>query len=256
MTTTLPPPPAPTRPVVAPASYTVRLAESAVDRRAAQALRFAVFNLELGEGLTESYVTGLDADPYDAVCDHLLVELADTGETIGTYRLQTGAQAARQLGYYSAQEFDFAPFEPLRGEIVEMGRACIRRDHRHRGVLGLLWGAIAAYARERGGRWLIGCSSLTSQDAAEGAAAYRQLARQHLAPPELRTHPLPALACPLDRVAPVAPKIPGLLAAYLTLGAKICSAPVLDREFGTIDFLTLLDLTRLRQERLERFLRT
>ncbi len=44
--------------------------------RAAQVLRFQVFNLELNEGLAQSYATGLDADPFDAVCDHLLVEHA------------------------------------------------------------------------------------------------------------------------------------------------------------------------------------
>src|SRR6202012_5713025 len=31
-----------------------------------------------------------------------------------------------------------------------------------------------------------------------------------------------------------------LLRAYLAIGAKICGPPAIDREFGTIDFLTLL----------------
>src|SRR5262245_34202050 len=95
-------------------TYTVRTARTPEDVRAAQELRFAVFNLELNEGLEESFVTGLDADPFDEVCDHLLVEHAPTGEVVGTYRLQTGINAAKNLGYYSAQEFDFAPFEAMR----------------------------------------------------------------------------------------------------------------------------------------------
>ncbi len=53
----------------------------------------------------------------------------------------------------------------MRHEIVELGRACVHRQHRNLVVLGLLWKGIADYARERGGRYLIGCSSLTSQDA-------------------------------------------------------------------------------------------
>jgi putative hemolysin len=32
-----------------------------------------------------------------------------------------------------------------------------------------------------------------------------------------------------------------LLRAYLHLGAWICGPPAIDREFGTIDFLTVLD---------------
>jgi putative hemolysin len=39
--------------------------------------------------------------------------------------------------------------------------------------------------------------------------------------------------------------VPKLLRAYLSVGAKICGPPALDREFKTIDFLTLLDLERL-----------
>jgi putative hemolysin len=33
-----------------------------------------------------------------------------------------------------------------------------------------------------------------------------------------------------------------LLSAYLSLGAWICGPPALDRDFKTIDFLTLMDL--------------
>src|SRR5947208_13419176 len=82
-------------------TYLARLARSADEVRAAQRLRFEVFNLELNEGLAESHFIGLDADPFDAVCDHLIVEEVDSGEVIGTYRLQTGERAAANIGYYS-----------------------------------------------------------------------------------------------------------------------------------------------------------
>lgn len=236
------------------AQYTVRLARSEAEIRAAQALRFEVFNLELNEGLAQSYATGLDADPFDAVCDHLLVEHVSSRSIVGTYRLQTGANAAKNLGYYCAQEFEFSPFEPWRGEIVELGRACVHKQHRNLVVLGLLWKGIADYAKERGARYLVGCSSLTSQDAAEGASAYSALCRKNLAPVEWRTQPLAAYDCPLDAVTEDAAKIPKLLRAYLSLGAKICGPPALDRHFGTIDFLTVLDLGELSPETRARFL--
>jgi putative hemolysin len=226
------------RPVPA---YKARLARSLADLQAAQALRFAVFNMELDEGLVQSYDTGLDADPFDAVCDHLIVEDEALGSVIGTYRLQSGRRAGEALGYYSEREFDFAPFEAVRGQIVELGRACIHRDHRSFAVLNLLWKGIGGYARERGARYLIGCSSLTSLDAAVGAAAYQQLQR-NLAPAEWRTHPWPRLACALDTLAEPAPRIPRLLSAYLAMGASICGPPAIDREFRTIDFLTWVDV--------------
>ena len=223
-------------------AYTTRLARDLSEIRAAQALRFAVFNLELNEGLAESLATGLDADPFDEVCDHLLVEHVPSSEIVGTYRLQSGLSAAAHLGYYSEQEFDFAQYAAIRAEMIELGRACVHQQHRNLVVLGLLWKGIAEYARERGGRYLCGCSSITSQDPAVGASAYAELFRKHLAPAEWRTKPLPAFDCPLDQLAEEPPKIPKLLRAYLSIGAKICGPPALDRQFKTIDFLTLLDL--------------
>jgi putative hemolysin len=238
-----------------PAHYAVRLATTADDTHAAQALRFQVFNVELNEGLAQSYETGRDADAFDAVCDHLLVEHIPTGQIVGTYRLQTGTNAGKNLGYYSAQEFAFEPFEPLRGEIVELGRACVHRQHRNLVVLGLLWRGIALYAQERGGRYLLGCSSITSQDAAVGASAYTELCRKnHMADTCWQTRPMPRYICPLDQLADEPVSIPKLLRAYLAVGAKICGSPALDREFKTIDFLTLVDMHGLTPAARERFL--
>ncbi len=222
-------------------SYRIRLAEKPSDLAAAQTLRFQVFNLELSEGLAQSFLTGRDADRFDAVCDHLLVEHED--QIVGTYRMQTGRKAATAHGFYSASEFDFAPLAPITHEALELGRACVAKEHRNLVVLGMLWRGIAQYARDAGCRYLIGCSSLTSQDPAEGAGLYASLQPQQLVRPELRTQPLPAFACPMDQATPV--RMPKLLAAYLSLGAQIASTPAIDREFGTIDFLTLLDLHNL-----------
>lgn len=240
-------------PEVSRANYRLRLATGNQDVRAAQLLRFMVFNLELREGLEQSYATCLDADAFDAVCDHLLVEDLKTGEVIGTYRLQTGEKAAQNLGYYSAQEFDFKPFEPLRLRMVELGRACVHRDHRNLTVLSLLWKGIATYATNRGCGYLVGCSSLTSQNPALGLAAYRDLSR-HLVREEWRTTPLPAFACPAVEPEAASPKIPKLLTAYLAFGAKICGPPALDREFKTIDFLTFIDFDSMPPKILARYL--
>ena len=222
-------------------AYRLRVAANAVDVCAAQALRFEVFNVELDEGLVQSYDTGLDADPFDEVCDHLIVEDTASGTVVGTYRVQTGARAKAGLGYYSEREFDFAPFEPARGQILELGRACIHEKHRNFAVLNMLWKGIGTYAREHGARYLVGCSSITSQDAAQGAAAFQKL-RPNLAPDAWRTLPRPAFACPLGQVAAEAPRIPRLLTAYLAMGAAICGEPAVDREFRTIDFLTWVDV--------------
>ena len=125
-------------PLAATDRYTLHLAFEPAQVRAAQRLRFEVFNVELGEGLAASTKTGHDEDEFDAVCDHLLVMESATHEVVGTYRMQTGSRAAMHLGYYSAREFDFQPFESARGEIVELGRACVAVPHRNQSVLCLL----------------------------------------------------------------------------------------------------------------------
>lgn len=230
---------------IAGSPYFFRRATTQEDLHSAQALRFLVFNLELNEGLESSYATLRDEDPFDQACDHLLVEDRRSGEVVGTYRLQTGVSAAQRLGYYSAQEFDFGPLEPFRSQIIECGRACVHSEHRNLQVLSLLWRGIAEYTREHKARYLVGCSSLTSQEPAVGLAAYAVLARDHLVSPEFRTTPIAACACTADQSSLEAPKLPKLLRAYLSLGAKICGPPAIDCEFKTIDFLTWLDIEQL-----------
>jgi putative hemolysin len=222
-------------------SYSLRFATTPQDLLAAQRLRYEVFNLELQEGLSSAHASGVDSDPFDAVCDHLLVEHSESAQVVGTYRLQMGSTAAAKLGYYCGQEFELAPYEAQRSQIVELGRACIHAEHRSFSVLSLLWRGIGHYAQEYGGRYLLGCSSLSSQDPAQAYTAYTQLQR-HLAPAHLRTQPHAAWVCPLDASGVANFKVPKLLAAYLSMGAWICGPPAIDREFKTIDFLTLIDL--------------
>jgi putative hemolysin len=234
--------------------YAGRLAQNMDEIRAAQSLRFEVFNLELNEGLEQSYATGLDEDQFDAACDHLIIEHLPSKSVVGTYRLQTGTSAGKKLGYYCEQEFEFGVYEHLRDEIVELGRACVHQQHRNLAVLGMLWKGIADYARARHARYLFGCSSITSQDAAVGASAYSELCRKHLVDPAYRTHPRPEFDCPLQLLADEDQKIPKLLRAYLSIGAKICGPPALDSQFKTIDFLTMLDLETLPEITRRRFL--
>ncbi|MEM9159717.1 MAG: GNAT family N-acyltransferase [Verrucomicrobiota bacterium] len=246
-------PPSPT------SAYRVTIALTRDEVRKAQRLRYKVFNLELGEGLSSSEKSGLDADRFDEVCDHLLVEDVNREEIIGTYRLQTGVNAKVRIGYYSEQEFDFAPFESLRESTIELGRACIAKEHRNMVVLGLLWKGIAQYAKLNGSRYLIGCSSITSTNPLDGLAATEKL-RKYMAPEHLLTHPKNGYICHAEvneeefRAAFSALEIPRLMRAYLTLGAKLCGEPALDLDFKTIDFLTLLDLESLGPRAMRKFL--
>jgi putative hemolysin len=233
--------------------FRVRLAESIEDLHECQRLRFLVFNCELGEGLDDSTLSGLDRDQFDFICDHLMVEDAVTGKLAGTYRMQSGYRAKGNLGYYSEQLFDFAPYEKIRGEVLELGRACVHKNYRNSVVLFMLWKGIALYAQSCGTRYLIGCSSLTSQDEHEGIALYEALRGKYLVAPPLRTEPTRVHRCQPGEVQGEPPHLPRLFRSYLDISARICGPPAIDREFKTIDFLTLLDLHRLPERVRARF---
>jgi putative hemolysin len=236
--------------------YRLRLAETEADRLAACRLRFEVFNLELGEGLVASYATGLDQDQFDMVCDHLIIERKENSEIVGTYRMQSGEMAKRHFGYYSAREFDFTCFESVRPQVLELGRASIAQEHRTSEVLTLLWRGITQYAQHHGLRYFVGCSSLNTTQADDGWAIYQQL-QGFMARPQFHTVPTPAfeLAPPSQSPLPTA-KIPKLLKTYLAVGSRICGPPACDREFGTIDFLTLMDLEEMTPAAKARFFHT
>jgi putative hemolysin len=223
--------------------YRVGFARDAAELDAVLRLRFEVFNVELGEGLASSWETGRDEDEFDLFCHHLLVEEQATGKIVGTYRLQTLEMAEAGLGFYSATEYVMArvPREILR-QSLEVGRACIAREHRKRQVLYLLWKGLARYMAFNRKRYLFGCCSLTGQDPALGLRALDHLWQRGAIHPDLWISALPAYQCLLDgAVEPAAMELPQLFETYLRFGGKACSEPAVDRRFGTIDFLVLLD---------------
>jgi putative hemolysin len=229
--------------------YVVRFATSVEDLDAVERLRFEVFNLELGEGLDSAFDSGRDHDDLDPHLHHLLIAASDSGEVVGTYRLQTAQMAATHQGFYSAGEFNLAGLSPgFRDQAVEVGRACVARGHRNGRVLNLLWRGLALYLIHNRKRYLFGCCSLTSQDPALGIATWRKLQQEGLVHPDVGVTPLPAFCCDHadpEAIARQVPYIPPLFQSYLTLGARVCGPPALDRTFKTIDFLVALDTAAL-----------
>ncbi len=237
--------------------YALRFARTPAELDAILRLRFEVFNLELGEGLAESWSSRRDRDEFDAVCHHLYVEDRTRGEVVGTYRLQTDEMARAGAGFYAAREFGLHELpDAVRADAVELGRACIARSHRSSRALLLLWRGLAAYLRWNRKRFLFGCCSLTSQSPAEGWAVHDALRERNALHASLSIPPLPALACLRGEALPSLPDggVPPLFDMYLRMGARVISPPALDREFGTIDYLVLFDVNDLPEARATRLL--
>lgn len=229
--------------------YLLRFARTREDLDAVCKLRFEVYNLEMGEGLDASFDTHRDIDEFDAQCHHLMVIHRSSGNVAGTYRIQTGAMALLRRGFYSQQEFYLEEFpREFLDRCVEVGRACIGREHRNGRVLQLLWRGLARYLDWNGKRFLFGCCSLTSQDPAEGRALYERLVKMDQIHPSLYAVPRPDYACeaePLAIMDAAQPRLPRLFEGYLNLGAMVCAEPALDRRFKTIDYLVVLDIQEM-----------
>ncbi|MEU3252473.1 GNAT family N-acyltransferase [Streptomyces sp. NPDC006997] len=238
----------------APTRYTVTVARDEADVRAAQRLRHDVFAGEMG-ALLASAEPGVDADAFDAYCDHLLVHDNHTGQVVGTYRLLPPERAAVAGRLYSEAEFDLTALDPIRGQLVEVGRSCVHPDHRDGTVIGLIWAGIARYMVDRGHEWLAGCCSVPLADGgALAAATWDRVRDKHLAPPEHRVRPL--LPWNPDGVARPAGRteLPPLLRGYLRLGARVCGEPAHDADFGVADLYVLLSMRRVNERYLRHFL--
>lgn len=237
--------------------YIVKLAENIVEIDEALKLRFNVFNLELHEGLDSSYQTLRDEDDFDKQCHHLLVIEKATHKIIGTYRLQTFENARKGIGFYSANEFRLNQLgKKVLKKSIELGRACIDKEHRNGRILFLLWKGIAQYIQHTRKRYLFGCCSLTSQDPVEGRTYMDYLERHGHVHEKYMVMPAPGYEC-YDQSVAFTPKddlvLPPLMDMYIRYGGKICGPPAIDREFKTIDYLVLLDVHELNEETIKIF---
>ncbi len=232
----------------------VHLARGEAEILEAQRLRYRVFAEEMGARLSTAN-EGLDRDPFDAWCEHVLVTEEDTGEVVGTYRILPGEMAKRCGGFYSDQEFDLTRLNHLRDRAVEIGRSCVHPDHRRGGVIALLWSGVLEYVQRTGYEYILGCASLSMVDGGHNAAAaFKQLRESHLSPVEYRVFP----RCPLplhELNQNATPSIAPLIRAYLRVGAHVCGEPAWDPDFNTADLLMLLPLSRMTARYAKHFLR-
>jgi len=232
--------------------FQVKIAETAEEVKGAQRLRFEVFNLEMNEGLSSSWETGLDQDQYDEHADHLIAIAKANNKIVGTYRMLRKSVANQNGGFYSEGEFDLSNLKKLPVEILEMGRSCVHKDYRSGAVIHLLWAGIAKYLKMADAKYLFGCGSLHTHDVAEVSQIYSYLKSKYFAPEQFRVYPVekcivPGLRddLPQDQCRDVLKKIPPLLKGYIRVGAVICGEPALDAEFGTTDFFILLSTDQI-----------
>jgi len=221
--------------------YETRLATNAADLESALRLRHKVFNVELAD---DAAADGIEQDAFDLVCRHLIVVDRTSGETVGTYRLNTFETAGSAEGFYSHGEFSI---EDLPREVlvngIEAGRACIATEHRNTKVLYLLWKSLARFMQLSDKRYLFGCCSIFTRDPLVGERAFHQLAESGHFHPRLRVEPRrnALYLGPVAEIESSPVELPSLFNMYLRIGTKVCGPPMIDEAFGTIDFFVVFD---------------
>lgn len=224
--------------------YEVRLAETSAEAASALRLRHLVFNVELG-GVPDA-PGAIEFDEFDLRCRHLIVVCRNTGRTVGTYRLSTAETADAETGFYSSGEFgtEALPREVLE-KGIEIGRACIDKDHRNTKVLFLLWKGLLQFLTASRKQFFFGCCSMFTRDERAGAVAYRKLEAAGLLSTRYHVSPRRDPVCLDSAKGASVVELPSLFEMYLRLGAEVCGPPMVDKEFGTIDFFVVFDIERI-----------
>lgn len=243
--------------------FIVKLAENHEEVEKAQRLRYEVFNLEQGRGLSNAKKYGIDFDEFDEYCLHLLALEKKTGKVIGTYRAHMGCIANSGKGFYSSREFEIKGLYKIADKCLELGRSCVSPEYRTGAVVALLWRAITALLIRANLTHMLGCVSLEEKDPSIGWALYEYFKKNGALCDDYAVTPRPGfrLEKPPDMVIKrtlvhedaLKEHIPPIFKGYLRLGGLICGEPALDNDFGTIDFFIMVSLDRVPRRYLHHF---
>jgi len=222
--------------------YRARFADCEADITASQALRKLAFL-----GATK----GLEADRFDAECDHVLVEEMATGQLVASYRLMQldGADITR---CYSGQYYDLSALQGFKGRLLELGRFCIHPAFSDPEIVRVAWALMTRIVDGQGITMLFGCSSFAGCEVAPHEAAFALLKARHLAPDQWR----PVVKSPevvTFTDAPIAPKVmrsvPSLLRTYLMMGGWVSDHAVVDRDMNTLHVFVGVEIAMIPEAR-------
>ena len=223
--------------------YRVRMAQTKADLQAAQALRHLAF---YGR-------EGLDADPFDDTCTHILIEELAGGRLVCCFRMLPLTRGSEINRSYSAQFYELSALRGFDGKMVEMGRFCIRPGVTDPDILRIAWGEMTRYVDENKVEMLFGCSSFSGTDAESYLDAFAMLKERHLAPrrwlPRVKAPSVFRFAQKLRWRKPDArlamSRMPPLLRTYLLMGGWVSDHAVVDRQLNTLHVFTGLEISAI-----------
>lgn len=230
-------------------NFRVKTIENSAEMRQVLALRHKVFHLEFSR---KRLSLTTDKDQYDLKADHLAIFDLATSRLAGVYRLMSSRRISR---FYSQSEFQLGSFLEIPGAKLELSRACIDKDYRNGVIISLLWKGLAEYAKADKTHWLFGLSSVSTTNLDDIIAIHRHFAEKSIVDNQFQIRPQPHfkiknfddlyLQSPAPKIGLAPDTLPSLFKTYIKAGARVCSQPVIDRDFACADWLTVLDLSQL-----------
>lgn len=221
--------------------YILKTASTFYEFKQFFSLRHSVFTGEYG---AQSQSNRYEFDEYDSICDHLIIIDRDTNSICGYYRMMSNIFSS---SFYSESEFNIDKIKELPGNKLELGRACIAKDHRNGQTINLLWKGIGEYATKLKCRYIFGLSSVSSDSLLLASGLY------FLFEQKKQTSDIPLARATGDfkvslivenwtSFEGIEEEIPNLLKMYINAGSKVVAYPAYDKNFNCFDFLTMLDL--------------
>lgn len=244
-------------------SLRVRVADCAQDVKASQQLRYRVFFEEMGATPPEGITT--DADEFDTVCDHLLVEdrneLDGSYHVVGTYRLLRSSKMTNIGRFYSESEFDISAIKSHQGlQTLELGRSCVDARYRNKAAMQLLWRGIGEYLTHYHIDLMFGCASFAGSDARDHAECLSYLHHFHRAPDDICPRALPQHYVDMDmmpkesiNVKRAFMHLPALIKGYLRLGSFIGDGAMQDVPFNTTDVSVVVRTDKVADKYVSRY---
>lgn len=233
--------------------YGARFAITAEDVARAQELRWLAFRA--ARGLPGE--AGIDADGFDPLCRHVLVEEMRSGTLVACFRLLPLGGGTEIGQSYAAQYYDLTGLADFGGRMMEIGRFCLHPGWHDPDILRVAWGAAARFVDEEGVEMLFGCSSFSGTEAEAYLDAFAMLKERHLGPhrwlPRVKAPDVFRFARALSGRRPDLKRalkaMPPLLRTYLAMGGWVSDHAVVDREMGTLHVFTGLEVRAVPQAR-------
>lgn len=228
--------------------YIIKTVENSEELEKVLHLRYEIF---YKERINKTCFISIDFDKFDLISDHLIIIDKETDLIVATYRFISSRFSGT---YYSETFFNIDNVKRMPGVKLEIGRACVHAKYRNGPVMVLLWKGLSEYMKEVCAKYVFGCSAIQTTNIVEVSLLYKYIKDMYLSSDNLRVYPkeqykLQDLSHYIEtynkfdvNTENTKSFIPPLLKGYFKAGSVICGEPAIDKNLGSADFFTVLDV--------------